>query len=102
MVNVIFNQVLFVQFFGSILVLCTSVYYLSMHIKELSATALLLVYTICIFLQVFVYCWSENEVLIKVIRYLYSTIRAKRMYLTEKVDGKMKGTTQFFRFCEII
>ncbi|XP_011869949.1 PREDICTED: odorant receptor Or2-like [Vollenhovia emeryi] len=64
-VNVIFNQVLFIQFFGSILVLCTSVYYLSMHIKELSAIANLLVYTICMFVQIYVYCWSGNEVILK-------------------------------------
>ncbi|KAG5321699.1 OR46A protein, partial [Acromyrmex heyeri] len=64
-VNIIFNQVLFVQFFSSILVLCTSVYYLSMHIKELSAAASLLVYTICMFVQIFVYCWSGNEVMLK-------------------------------------
>ncbi|XP_011869948.1 PREDICTED: odorant receptor 46a, isoform A-like isoform X2 [Vollenhovia emeryi] len=64
-VNDVFNQVFFVQFFGSILVLCTSVYYLSMHIKELSAIANLLVYTICMFAQIFVYCWSGNEVILK-------------------------------------
>ncbi|KYN07120.1 Odorant receptor 46a, isoform A [Cyphomyrmex costatus] len=64
-VNVTFNHVLFVQFFSSILVLCTSVYYLSMHIKELSAAAPLLVYTICMFVQIFVYCWSGNEVMLK-------------------------------------
>ncbi|XP_011633607.2 uncharacterized protein LOC105424845, partial [Pogonomyrmex barbatus] len=64
-VNVIFNEVLFVQFFGSILVLCTSVYFLSMHITELSAIANLLVYTICMFVQIFVYCWSGNEVILK-------------------------------------
>ncbi|XP_012059522.1 PREDICTED: odorant receptor 46a, isoform A-like [Atta cephalotes] len=64
-VNIIFNQILFVQFFSSILVLCTSVYYLSMHIKELSAAASLLIYTICMFVQIFVYCWSGNEVMLK-------------------------------------
>ncbi|KAG5318906.1 OR45A protein, partial [Pseudoatta argentina] len=64
-VNVTFNQVLFVQFFSSTLVLCTSVYYLSMHIKELSAAASLLVYTVCMFVQIFVYCWSGNEVMLK-------------------------------------
>ncbi|KYN30668.1 Putative odorant receptor 71a [Trachymyrmex septentrionalis] len=64
-VNIIFNQVLFVQFFSSILVLCTSVYYLSMHVKDLSAAAPLLVYTICMFVQIFVYCWSGNEVMLK-------------------------------------
>ncbi|EFN72309.1 hypothetical protein EAG_08004 [Camponotus floridanus] len=64
-VNVIFNQVLFVQFFGSILVLCTSVYYLSAHITE-SESATLIVYTICMFVQIFVYCWSGNEVILKV------------------------------------
>ncbi|KAF3054600.1 Odorant receptor 028 [Nylanderia fulva] len=63
-VNAIFNQVLFVQFFGSILVLCTSVYYLSAHITE-SESATLIVYTICMFVQVFVYCWSGNEVILK-------------------------------------
>ncbi|XP_011705074.1 PREDICTED: odorant receptor 46a, isoform B-like [Wasmannia auropunctata] len=64
-VNIIFNQVLFVQFFGSILVLCTSVYYLSMHIAEFSGIATLLVYTICMFVQIYVYCWSGNEVILK-------------------------------------
>ncbi|XP_018372533.1 PREDICTED: uncharacterized protein LOC108767274 [Trachymyrmex cornetzi] len=64
-VNVIFNQVLFVQFFSSILVLCTSVYYLSIHIKDLSATATFLVYTICMFVQIYFYCWSGNEVILK-------------------------------------
>ncbi|XP_011067880.1 PREDICTED: odorant receptor Or2-like [Acromyrmex echinatior] len=63
-VNVIFNQVLFVQFFGSILVLCTSVYYLSAH-STLSETATLIVYTICMFVQIYVYCWSGNEVILK-------------------------------------
>ncbi|XP_011633611.1 odorant receptor 22c-like [Pogonomyrmex barbatus] len=63
-VNVIFNQVLFVQFFGSILVLCTSVYYLSTH-STLSETATLIVYTICMFVQIYVYCWSGNEVILK-------------------------------------
>ncbi|XP_011164848.3 uncharacterized protein LOC105199424 [Solenopsis invicta] len=64
-INVIFNQVLFVQFFASILVLCTSVYYLSMNITDLSGTAPLLVYTICMFVQIYVYCWSGNEVILK-------------------------------------
>ncbi|KYN28938.1 Odorant receptor 46a, isoform A [Trachymyrmex cornetzi] len=64
-VNSIFNQVLFVQFFSSILVLCTCVYYLSIHIQELSAAASLLAYTICMFVQIFVYCWSGNEVMLK-------------------------------------
>ncbi|XP_018406209.1 PREDICTED: odorant receptor 46a-like [Cyphomyrmex costatus] len=64
-VNIIFNQVLFVQFFSSILVLCTSVYYLSTHIRELSAAASFLAYTICMFVQIFFYCWSGNEVMLK-------------------------------------
>ncbi|XP_072762547.1 uncharacterized protein [Anoplolepis gracilipes] len=63
-VNVVFNQILFVQFFCSILVLCTSVYYLSAHITE-SESATLIVYTICMFAQIFVYCWSGNEVILK-------------------------------------
>ncbi|XP_012059526.1 PREDICTED: odorant receptor Or1-like [Atta cephalotes] len=64
-VNIVFNQVLFVQFFASILVLCTSVYYLSIHITELSGTATFLVYTIGMFVQIYIYCWSGNEVILK-------------------------------------
>ncbi|XP_019698823.2 odorant receptor 46a isoform X3 [Harpegnathos saltator] len=63
-VNSVFNQTLFVQFFGSILTLCTSVYYLSSHIME-SAAATLVIYTICMFVQIYVYCWSGNEVILK-------------------------------------
>ncbi|XP_036149725.1 uncharacterized protein LOC105830620 [Monomorium pharaonis] len=66
-VNAIFNQVLFVQFFGSVLVLCTSVYYLSTH-STLSETATLIIYTICMFVQIYVYCWSGNEVILKSVR----------------------------------
>ncbi|XP_025073486.1 LOW QUALITY PROTEIN: odorant receptor Or2-like [Pogonomyrmex barbatus] len=51
--------------FISILVLCTSVYYLSTHITDLYGTASLLVYTICMFVQIYVYCWSGNEVILK-------------------------------------
>ncbi|XP_018301510.1 uncharacterized protein [Mycetomoellerius zeteki] len=64
-VNVIFNQVLFIQFFGSILILCTCIYYLSTHITELSGIATLLVYIICMFVQIYIYCWSGNEVMLK-------------------------------------
>ncbi|XP_019887005.1 odorant receptor 42b isoform X2 [Ooceraea biroi] len=62
--NSIFNQVLFFQFFGSILVLCTSVYYMSTHISG-SEAATLPAYTVCMFVQIFVYCWSGNEVILK-------------------------------------
>ncbi|XP_077282454.1 odorant receptor 46a-like isoform X2 [Temnothorax americanus] len=64
-VNVIFNQVFFVQFFCSIIVLCTCVYYLSTHISELSGLVSFLVYTIGMFAQIFVFCWSGNEVILK-------------------------------------
>ncbi|XP_024875309.1 uncharacterized protein LOC112456788, partial [Temnothorax curvispinosus] len=64
-VNGIFNQVLFVQFFGSILILCTSVYYMSIHIIELSKSVTILMYTVGMFVQIYVYCWSGNEVILK-------------------------------------
>ncbi|XP_071639468.1 odorant receptor 46a-like isoform X1 [Temnothorax longispinosus] len=64
-VNVIFNQVFFVQFFCSIIVLCTCVYYLSTHISELSGLVSFLIYTICMFAQIFIFCWSGNEVILK-------------------------------------
>lgn len=65
MVNITFNQVLFVQFFSSILVLCTSVYYLAAHITETTAASFL-VYTICMFAQIYIYCWAGNEVMLMV------------------------------------
>lgn len=65
MVNRVFNRVHFVQFFSSILVICTSVYYLPSHIIE-SKAATQLIYTISIFVQIFVYYWLENEVIFKV------------------------------------
>ncbi|KAL6431337.1 hypothetical protein ACFW04_007174 [Cataglyphis niger] len=63
-VNIIFNQVFFVQFFGSILVLCTTVLYLSVHIMEYES-ATFIVYTFCMFIQIYIYCWSGNEVILK-------------------------------------
>ncbi|KAG5314776.1 OR4 protein, partial [Acromyrmex insinuator] len=60
MVNEIFSEVLFVQFFASILILCSSVYYLSSHlVTDLS------IFTFCMFVQIFVYCWAGNEVILK-------------------------------------
>ncbi|XP_071639477.1 odorant receptor 46a-like isoform X1 [Temnothorax longispinosus] len=64
-VNIIYNQVIFFQFFESIVVLCTCIYYLTMYINELFALANFLGYTIVMFVQIFVYCWSANEVILK-------------------------------------
>jgi len=63
--NIVFNPIFFVQFFSSILVICTSVFYLSRHITE-SESATFIVYTICMFVQIYIYCWSGNEVIFKV------------------------------------
>ncbi|XP_072761984.1 odorant receptor 4-like isoform X2 [Anoplolepis gracilipes] len=64
MVNQVFNQVLFVQFFASILILCTSVYHLSSHVTLVDFVKLV-IYTFCMFVQIFVYCWAGNEVILK-------------------------------------
>lgn len=66
MVNEVFSQVLFVQFFGSILILCSTVYHLSSHVT-IADFASLAVYTFCMFVQIFVYCWAGNEVILKVV-----------------------------------
>ncbi|XP_025266802.1 uncharacterized protein LOC112638784 isoform X2 [Camponotus floridanus] len=63
-INMIFNQVFFIQFFGSILILCTSVYYVSTHMME-SESATLIIYTFCMFVQIYLFCWSGNEVILK-------------------------------------
>ncbi|EFN79923.1 Odorant receptor 46a, isoform A [Harpegnathos saltator] len=62
--NNIYNQILFFQFFASILVLCTSVYYMSTHFTEAESTTML-IYIFCMFVQIFLYCWSGNEVILK-------------------------------------
>nr|XP_012223401.1 PREDICTED: odorant receptor 13a-like [Linepithema humile]XP_012223402.1 PREDICTED: odorant receptor 13a-like [Linepithema humile] len=64
MANDIFSQVLFVQFFGSILILCSTVYYLSSHMTVADFVKLI-IYTFCMFVQIFVYCWAGNEVILK-------------------------------------
>jgi len=69
-VNTIFNPIFFVQFFSSILVLCTSIYYLSRHITN-SGSATFVIYIIALFVQIYVYCWSGNEVIVEVNNYLY-------------------------------
>lgn len=65
MVNVIYKQVLFIQFFVSVLVLCTSIYYISTHFTETESVTML-IYVFCMFVQIFLYCWSGNEVIVKV------------------------------------
>ncbi|XP_011869936.1 PREDICTED: odorant receptor 46a, isoform B-like [Vollenhovia emeryi] len=64
LVNDVFNQVLFVQFFASIFTLCTSTYYLSSH-TTVEDFVKLVIYTFCMFVQIFVYCWAGNEVILK-------------------------------------
>ncbi|XP_072762244.1 odorant receptor 46a-like isoform X1 [Anoplolepis gracilipes] len=63
-INNIFSQVIFVQFFASILVLCSSLYHLSSHMT-ITDIATLIVYALCMFVQIFVYCWAGNEVILK-------------------------------------
>lgn len=87
-VNVTFNEVLFIQFFGSILVICTNVYYLSIHITELSRIGTLLVYTICMCVQIYIYCWSGNEVILKVtIVILQLYIQINLPYRNERLEN---------------
>ncbi|EZA59460.1 ObirOr5-E22 [Ooceraea biroi] len=63
MINDVFSEVIFVQFFASILVLCSSLYHLSSH--AIVDVAPLIVYAFCMFVQIFVYCWAGNEVILK-------------------------------------
>ncbi|XP_032667626.1 odorant receptor 46a-like isoform X4 [Odontomachus brunneus] len=63
-VNKVFRLVLFVQFLISLIILCMSVYYLSYYITDVEASSMV-VYTICMFIQIYIYCWSGNEVILK-------------------------------------
>ncbi|XP_024878579.1 odorant receptor 22c-like isoform X2 [Temnothorax curvispinosus] len=64
MINDVYRQVIFIQFFISILVLCSVVYYLSSHLT-FTDFATMIVFTFCMFLQIFFYCWAGNEVMLK-------------------------------------
>ncbi|KYN07124.1 Putative odorant receptor 13a [Cyphomyrmex costatus] len=64
MINDVFSQVIFIQFFISILVLCSSIYYLSSHITVTDVFNFT-IYIFCLFMQIFVYCWAGNEVTLK-------------------------------------
>ncbi|EFN72308.1 Putative odorant receptor 22c, partial [Camponotus floridanus] len=64
MINKVFSQVIFFQFFASILVLCTSLYHLSSHMT-ITYIISMIMYVLCMFVQIFVYCWAGNEVILK-------------------------------------
>ncbi|EFN73262.1 hypothetical protein EAG_11422, partial [Camponotus floridanus] len=63
--NIIFNQIFFIQFFGSILLICTNIYYVSTHMMEYGS-ATVIIYTFGMFVQIYFFCWSGNEVILKV------------------------------------
>ncbi|XP_072762243.1 odorant receptor 43a-like isoform X2 [Anoplolepis gracilipes] len=63
-INNVFSQVIFVQFFASIIILCTLLYYFSSHMTIIDISTLI-VLLICMFVQIFVYCWAGNEVILK-------------------------------------
>lgn len=65
MINDIFSPVIFVQFFVSVLVMCMNLYYLTTHTK-LEDILGFAVYTVAIILQIFIYCWGGNEIILKV------------------------------------
>ncbi|XP_025991542.2 putative odorant receptor 85d isoform X2 [Solenopsis invicta] len=64
MINDVFSQIIFVQFFTSTFVICLTIFYLSSHmtIENLSTYS---VYVICTFVQIFMYCWAGNQVTTK-------------------------------------
>ncbi|EZA59461.1 hypothetical protein X777_00304 [Ooceraea biroi] len=63
MVNDIFSVVIFIQFFASILILCTSLYFVYSH--TIADVAPFIIYAFCMFVQIFVYCWAGNEVMLQ-------------------------------------
>ncbi|TGZ57996.1 Odorant receptor [Temnothorax longispinosus] len=63
MINDVFSQVIFVQFSKSVLVLCTLVY--SVPRMTVTDIATLASYIICMFMEIFYYCWAGNEVTLK-------------------------------------
>nr|XP_033332228.1 putative odorant receptor 92a [Megalopta genalis] len=66
MVNDEFKTVTFLQFFKSTVVLCFSLYQLTMSELD-SSLADVGLYVCCTLLQVFYYCWFGNEVKLKVL-----------------------------------
>nr|UEN71222.1 olfactory receptor 39 [Gregopimpla kuwanae] len=63
--NATFSHVIFVQFAISIIVVCTSLFKLS-KMKIMSGEFLsMILYLLAILVQIFIYCWYGNEVMIK-------------------------------------
>ncbi|KAF3054598.1 Odorant receptor 392 [Nylanderia fulva] len=62
-INIIFNQMLFAQFFGSILILYTSIYYVSTHLTESENSTLIIycIYTFGMLMHIYILCWCGNE-----------------------------------------
>ncbi|KAL0112557.1 hypothetical protein PUN28_012106 [Cardiocondyla obscurior] len=68
MINDIFDHVIFFQFSTSILILCSTLYHLSLN-SVLLDVLVLSAFTVCIFLQIFFYCWGANEVMLKSVEF---------------------------------
>jgi len=86
MINEKFKIIIAVQFAASTMVLCSSMYQLAK--SSLSAAYVpLILYTICMCLQILIYCWYGNEVRLKVlIKYIIT--HDNQLILVEKCDGE--------------
>lgn len=73
MINEKFKVIIIVQFIASMLVVCSSLYQLAK--TSLSAKYIpLMLYTICMCIQILIYCWYGNEVKLKVLINIYNHI----------------------------
>ncbi|XP_071562585.1 odorant receptor 46a-like isoform X2 [Temnothorax nylanderi] len=64
-INDVYRQVIFIQFFTSILVLCSVVYDLSFNLTLTNLATMFIFRAFSLFLQIFFYCWAGNEVMLK-------------------------------------
>ncbi|KAL6267820.1 hypothetical protein P5V15_000892 [Pogonomyrmex californicus] len=68
MINEKFKFIIIIQFTASMLVMCFNLYQLAK--KTLSAEYIpLILYTLCMCLQIFIYCWYGNEIKLKSIQF---------------------------------
>ncbi|KAL0112614.1 hypothetical protein PUN28_012119 [Cardiocondyla obscurior] len=63
-INYLYRHVIFVQFFVSILVLCSTVYHVSSHLTVKTLTTLI-VFLFSMFVQIFIYCIAGDQVTTK-------------------------------------
>lgn len=83
--NEMFNVVMLVQFSVSAFVICMSTYMLSQMTMHSPGFTFLIVYVSCMIVQIFLFCWYGNEVIMEVILFaMYKNCTFHLLYFDDE------------------